>query len=408
MNVLIIGSVWPEPKSSAAGLHMMHLILALQSDKHQITFANISQRSERAVDLSQLGIAQKKISLNNSSFDEFVKSLSPDMVIFDRFMSEEQFGWRVSENCPDALRILNTEDLHGLRQGRQLAVLDDRPFERSYFFNETAKREIASIYRCDLSLIISEYEMEILRKEFNIDKVLLHYYPFALAPISDATIKEFPSFKERHHFITIGNFLHAPNYDAVLQLKEVIWPLIRKELPTTELHIYGSYMPQKAQQLHDETHGFIIKGEVEDANEVMQNAKVCLAPLRYGAGLKGKIIDAMLNGTPCVTTTIGAEGLFGDYDPNGCIEDNPQDFADKAISLFNDQELWNRKQKNGFDVINNRFDKTTHSKAFLNIIKSIKNTLREHRLRNFMGAMLQHQSLQSTKFMSKWIEEKNK
>ena len=408
MKVLIIGSVWPESKSSAAGLHMMHLISALQSNNYSITFASISQRSDRAEDLSQLGIDQKEIVLNSSSFDEFVKSLSPDLVIFDRFMTEEQFSWRVAENCPEAIRILNTEDLHGLRQARQLAVMDDQPFERSYFFNEIAKREIASIYRCDLSLIISEYEMKTLQKEFKIEKELLHYFPFALEPISDTTIKRFPSFEERQHFITIGNFLHPPNYDAVLQLKLVIWPLIRKDLPNAKLNIYGSYMPQKAQQLHDESNGFVIKGFAEDVNEVMQNAKVCLTPLRFGAGLKGKIIDAMLNGTPCVTTTIGAEGLYDNFDPNGYIEDDPQGFADKAISLYNDRVLWTDKQKNGFDVINKRFRKMEHEKTLLDKLTEIKTTLKKHRLQNFMGAMLRHHSLQSSKYMGKWIEEKNK
>ncbi|NND51323.1 MAG: glycosyltransferase family 4 protein [Flavobacteriaceae bacterium] len=408
IKTLIIGSVWPEPKSSAAGSHMMQLIAALQSHNYQITFASASQKSERAVDLSQLGIDQLEIKLNDSSFDDFITSLTPEMVIFDRFMTEEQFGWRVSENCPNAMRVLNTEDLHGLRKAREMAVMEGRAFDRSYYFNDTAKREIASIFRSDLSLIISDYEMELLQSEFNVNTALLHYFPFAMEAISATTQNMLPAFSQRRYFISIGNFLHAPNYHAVLQLKEVIWPLIRSKLPEAELHIYGSYMPQKMHQFHNESNGFILKGTVEDANEVMKQAKVCLAPLRFGAGLKGKLVEAMCNGTPCVTTSVGAEGLFGTHEPNGYVEDDPGQFAEKAIQLYTNEAEWSDKQRNGFQLINDRFSRTEHEQNLGNKISEIKNALTKHRSQNFMGAMLLHQSLHSTKFMSKWIEEKNK
>ena len=101
-------------------------------------------------------------------------------------------------------------------------------------------------------------------------------------------------------------------------------------------------------QLQNEKEGFLIKGFAEDVNEVMQNAKVCLAPIRFGAGLKGKLVDAMQNGTPCITTEVGAEGMFGGFDVNGFIEDTPQEFANKTVQLYQDESLWTDKQQNGF------------------------------------------------------------
>src|SRR5690606_24208238 len=156
--------------------------------------------------------------------------------------------------------------------------------------NDTAKREIASIYRCDLSLIISDVEMNILKHQFKVSEQLLYYLPFLTEGISLDEKKHLPKFKEREHFLVIGNFLHAPNYDALLFLKEKIWPLIRKKLPKVEVHVYGAYVSEKINQLNTLKDGFIIKGFAEDVNHVMQNAKVCLAPLRFGAGLKGKLI----------------------------------------------------------------------------------------------------------------------
>jgi O-antigen biosynthesis protein len=386
---------------------MMQLIEAFQSNNFLITFATPCAKNDNTFDLSSLGINQESILLNDSSFDDFIKKLNPDIVMFDRFMMEEQFGWRVEEQCPHALKILDTVDLHCLRKGRELAIKNQALFDKTYLFNDISKREIASIYRCDLSLIISEEEIEILKNQFKVSEHLLYYLPFLTEVISMDFKRKLPKFKEREHFITIGNFLHAPNYDAIIFLKNEIWPLIRKKLPKVEIHIYGSYASEKVLQLNNKKEGFIIKGFAENVNSVMQNAKVCLAPLRFGAGLKGKLIDAMLNGTPCVMSSIAAEGMFGGFEPNGFIADDAQLFANKAVELYTDKIFWNGKQKNGFIVMNARFDKRLFISDFIYKINAIQNNLHIHRLDNFTGQMLQTHTAQSTKFMSKWIELKN-
>ncbi len=407
-NLLIIGFVWPEPKSSAAGSRMLQLINVFLKHNYKITFASPCTKNDNAFNLKNIGVSQLSIELNNSSFDTFIKDLKPDVVLFDRFMMEEQFGWRVSEHCPNVLQVLDTEDLQCLRKGRQQAFKEGKTFDTTYLFQDIAKREIASIYRCDLSLIISETEMEILQNEFKVDTSLLLYLPFMLDEVSDDAINNLPKFVVRQHFITIGNFFHAPNYSSVLYLKETIWPLIRKQLPKAELHIYGAYASQKVSQLHNEAEDFLIKGFVKDVNQVMQQAKVCVTPLQFGAGLKGKLVDAMQNGTPCVTTSIGAEGMYGSLEPNGFVDDNPEEFANKAVELYINKALWQEKQQNGFTIINKRFSKRVFQNQFMNTIERLKERLNRHRLNNFIGQMLQYHTMQSTKFMSRWIEEKNK
>lgn len=407
-QLLIIGFVWPEPKSSAAGSRMIHLIEIFKSKDYDITFATSCAKSNKAFDLESIGVTTQEITLNDSSFDTFIKKLDPDIVLFDRFMIEEQFGWRVVQQCPHALRILDTEDLHCLRKGRQQALKDNTVFDIDYLYNDVAKREIASIYRCDLTIMISQVEIEILKHQFKVDEHLLQYLPFLLDSISLKSQKELPNYKKREHFITVGNFLHEPNVDGLIHLKENIWPFIRKKLPKVEIHIYGAYESQKTKQLHSEEDGFLIKGFVDDINEVMQHYRVCLVPLRFGAGLKGKIIDAMLNGTPCVTTSIGAEGMYGDLDPNGFVEDDPKEFTIKSIELYTNKIFWAGKQKNGVKIINIRFDKLLFTADFLHRLELLQNGLEAHRKSNFTGTMLMHHTLQSTKYMSKWIEEKNK
>lgn len=408
-SLLIIGFVWPEPNSSAAGGRMLQLISLFKEMGFQVTFASAAQDSEFMVDLESLGVDKKSIVLNSSSFDGFVKELNPSVVLFDRFMIEEQFGWRVAENCPDALRILDTEDLHCLRLARQKAFKDKRVFQtQDLLVEEVAKREIASILRCDLSLMISEYEMELLKTTFRIDNALLYYLPLLLEASAIPDLDRLPSFEERLDFVFIGNFLHEPNWNAVQYLKEEMWTRIRKQLPTAVLNVYGAYPSQKVLQLHNVKDGFLIKGRAENANEVVKQARVVLAPLRFGAGIKGKLLEAMQCGTPSVTTAIGAESMQGNLAWNGFVEDVPELLADKAVQLYQDENLWVEAQENGVAIIKQRYLRTSFADDFKQQIKLLQDNLSNHRLVNFIGELLQHHTLKSTKYMAKWIEEKNK
>jgi glycosyltransferase involved in cell wall biosynthesis len=408
-HVLIIGFVFPEPNSSAAGGRMVQLISIFKNQGFDVAFASPAMDSDYMVDLESLGVSKKSIALNCSSFDTFVKELNPSIVLFDRFMMEEQFGWRVAENCPDALRLLDTEDLHCLRLARQKAFKEKRLFSTDDLLAEdVAKREIASILRCDISLMIAEYEMELLQSVFKIDFSLLYYLPLLLDSIEDSTIQKLPSFEERNNFIYIGNFLHEPNWNAVQYLKETIWPLIKKHKPDAVLQIYGAYASQKVLQLHQPKEGFHIMGRADDAQEVVKNTRVVLVPLRFGAGIKGKLVEAMQCGTPSVTTTIGAESMCGDLPWNGFIADDDQVFADKAVELYQDKILWLKAQENGFQIIEKRYLKSLFENDFVAHILEIQTHLKQHRLDNFMGTLLQHHTLTSTKYMSRWIEEKNR
>ncbi|GAB5409110.1 MAG: glycosyltransferase family 4 protein [Balneolaceae bacterium] len=371
----------------------------------EVTFSTAAGESEFAEDLESLEINSVPIRINDSSFDEFVNKLNPDVILFDRFMTEEQFGWRVAEQCPNAMRILDTEDLHCLRKARHQAVKENRSFDESDLFSDYAKREIASIYRCDLSLIISEFEMTLLREVFKMDENLIHYSPFMMEKIYDSGWK---NFEERDHFISIGNFLHEPNWDAVLYLKNKIWTKIRSKIPDAELHVYGSYPSEKVFQLNNPEEGFLVKGRAKDASEIMSKARVCLAPLRFGAGLKGKLIEAMKCGTPSVTSSIGAEGMHGDFSWPGIIKDELDEFVKGSIRLYTEKPDWLSAQKKCIQIINQRFSKNEVAPMLYKRILEIKDQLTLHRRNNFTGKMLLHHSMASTKFMSRWIEEKNK
>ncbi|MDQ1139685.1 glycosyltransferase [Pedobacter agri] len=402
-KLLIIGLVWPEPTSSAAGTRMIQLINLFLRKGYQITFASAASKSDFSYDFSDTGVTEQEIKLNDESFNAFLKTLNPSIVMFDRFMVEEQYGWRVQQECPDAIRILDTEDLHFLRNARQQS---DKKQTEIDLFSDTAKRELAAILRCDLSLVISEVEMKILGETFRIDSALLYYLPFLENEITTDIVKNWIPYEDRADFVFIGNFLHEPNWNTVQVLKTKIWPALRKKLPGVNLNIYGSYATQKVLQLDNKNEKFFIRGRAVSAQQTIAQHRILLAPIQFGAGVKGKFIDAMQVGTPSVTTSIGAEAMRGPLDWNGFIEDDLDNFIEKAVLLYQDKAAWSLAQQNGIEIINERYSALKFSDDFISLVEKID--LPAHRRKNFIGQILNHHTAQSTKYMSLWIEEKNK
>ncbi len=397
-HLVIIGQVIPEPASTAAGTRMLQLMEIFSANDYKITFLTAAQNEEHSEKIDF-----QKININDAGFDHLIKELSADVVMFDRFVTEEQFGWRVAENCPNAVRILDTEDLHFLREARHQAFKQNRNLMDGDLLNDIFKRELASVLRCDLSLIISEKEYDLLTNQFGINENILFYIPFLSEEIDDKQ----PLFDDRKHFVSIGNFLHGPNWQTVLKLKK-IWPKIKEKLPETELHIYGAYASEKVFQLHNEKERFIIKGRAQSSGEIMRNYRVLLAPIPFGAGLKGKLWESMKYGIPNVTSTIGAEAMYKNLEWNGFISDSDDNFATLAVELYQNQETWENAQQNGFKILKEVFNKEDFEKPLFEKIQNVSEHLTEHRNRNFLGQILQHHQLSSTKYLSKWIEEKNK
>lgn len=421
-KVLVIGYVWPEPRSSAASGHVMQILEAFVQQGWDITFSSPAGPGEHKADLTALGIREVSIELNNSSFDVFISELAPDIVLFDQFMMEEQFGWRVEKHCPGALRVLETSDLQSLRHARHQRLKDrlrlnsDQndfsdvfdPALRDEFelmaVTDLAMREIAALYRCDLNLMISEVEIELLTEQFGLPRQLLHWCPLMIDPPAANSA----DFADRAHFLSIGNFRHAPNWDAVLWMKSTIWPLIRQQLPQAQLHIYGAYTPPKATALHNASDGFHIMNWAEDALQVMSAARVCLAPLRFGAGIKGKLVDAMLCGTPSITTPIGAEAMHGDHAWPGLVTSNAAEFANGAVALYTNKARWQEARQTGYTLLSDRYQQSIHSSALIEKLRYCQEHLQSLRTSNFTGSMLRHHSHKSTQYMSQWIEAKNR
>ncbi|UTF58849.1 glycosyltransferase [Gilvimarinus sp. DA14] len=418
MRALLVGYVWPEPNSSAAGARIAQLLASLNSAGYEVHFACAAALSEHQLDLQSVNVHAHQVALNCSSFDQFVAELNPAVVIFDRFVTEEQFGWRVTSACPDALRVLDTEDLHSLRAAREAllkdalkvnasagpVLADDAELYRAMRASDMILREVAAIFRCDLTLMISDKEIALLTQYFSVPPSLLYHLPFMVEPGQ----RPVPAFARREHFVTIGNFRHAPNWDAVLWLKQTIWPQLRKQAPEAELHIYGSYPPKKATQLSNPKERFLVKGWADDAQQVISDARVLLAPLRFGAGIKGKLMDAMLSGTPSVATSIASEAMAGSNPWPGVIADSVDEFVAGAVQLYRDGTRWQLAAQHCDNLLRARYLAEHLCPAWLAHLNELRQNLAQHRQDNFLGAMFQYHAARSTEFMSRWIEAKSR
>ena len=252
--------------------------------------------------------------------------------------------------------------------------------------------------------------MRLLTDFYRVPNQQLYYLPLDVGEVLANT----PSFHQRQDIVTIGNFRHAPNWDAVLQLKQTIWPKIRQALPRVNLRIYGAYPPKKATQLHNPKQGFFVEGWAEEATTVISNAKILIAPVRFGAGIKGKLLDAMRCATPSLTTWIGAEGLgelIAEENAQnlwaGAICATPEEFAHHAKHLYTNEEAWTQAASQGMQIFS-AYQKETNSGHVINTLEQLVTTRDAHRQGLFLQSLLWHQTLNASKYMSQWIEAKNK
>lgn len=397
---LLLARHWPEPTSTAAGRRTLDLIGALETAGYQVEIASPADSSPFQ---AATGHRQHSIAVNDSAFDSWIVQLDPALVVYDRFVMEEQFGWRVHQQCPNALTLLDTSDFHSLREARQQALTSGQALN---LFNATAEREIAAMARCDLSLMISQVEIELLQTQFHFPAEQLLYLPFLVERLPD--LNALPGFAERNHLVMIGGFKHAPNRDAVSWFRTQVWPLVGAQLPGVECHVYGAYADHAIQQQHQPKVGFYLKGRAEDALETLQRYRLNLAPLRFGAGQKGKILDGWLSGTPTVTTPIGAEAMVAPDALGYPLSEQPEQIAATIVRLYHSQPDWQACQQLGVQALKSGFWHQDYVPGFVRRLNSVALSLAQHRNRQIWGRILRRTEHRAEEFMSRWIEAKNR
>lgn len=346
------------------------------------------------------------IVLNDSSFDPWVGALSPVGVIYDRLMIEEKYGWRVRAACPEALQILDTIDLHFLRGSREQAYKKGVALE---WDEELVVRELSAIHRVDLAWLVSDFEQELLIREFGVDASRLALSRFAYPKrVAEQALRD-PGFEGRSGFMFIGNFKHAPNLEAYRWLRREIWPAIRSRLPRAELRIFGAYPTQEVMQGHRPEQGFLVMGEAPELTDAFAVARVALAPLPFGAGIKGKISDAWHFGIPVATTPLGSEGMFhkDTTEWGGIVVSDAAAFIEAAVKLHEDRALWSACAKEGARILSREFSEEAFQISVREGISRARKNF-SNKGSDWTRRMLTHHSLETPRYFGRWIEAKEK
>ncbi len=255
-------------------------------------------------------------------------------------------------------------DLHYLRELRRYEI--EKKKEILVEADKIKEVEMFLFENADAVLTYSEKEAAHVRGLFpgkEIVKIPIFFYDNLHEDGSSAR-----AFEDRTDILFLGGFAHPPNHDAVEYFIKDIWPLIRSKLPDVNFYIIGSNPPESLTGLVQGHKGVFMVGYVKDITQYFQRARVFVAPLRYGAGVKGKIVTSISYGVPVVTTSIGNEGIDMTDGQQCLLADIPEEFASKTIELYNNKEIWEKLARNSIKFVNDNFARDTARKKIMGVL----------------------------------------
>jgi FkbM family methyltransferase len=261
--------------------------------------------------------------------------------------------------APDARVIFHAPDLYFLRElrGAELAG-DAAALEKA---EQTKTRETAIMRASDHVVLVSPAEVPLLADVLPRSRISV--FPALYSPVVAAPA----GFAGRNHIFFLGGFKHPPNVDAVRWFVETVWPSVHAQLPEAEFHILGAEAPEEVIALGSQP-GVRFVGYVKDLDPILAEYRLSVAPLLYGAGIKGKLGMAMGAGIPCVSTTIGAEGMGILDGVHALVRDEPGEFAKAVVALYSDQALWERISVRGRQLVEDRFGDAANQSAFYRVL----------------------------------------
>lgn len=373
----------------------------------RVTLGSATRENAHSELFKDQGVEVALVRPNDPAFDPWIREADPDLVIFDRFMTEEQWGWRVAEHAPRALRVLDTIDLHALRRARHTLLKAGGSLEEVVALGPNLRtddlaRELGSIHRVDWTWVVSWHEKALLTESWGVPVGQVDCVPFLYG---DDDLNPGPPFEARKDFVLIGNFRHPPNADGARWFLTDVWPLLRQRLPSAQVHLYGAYPAQSHMQWNAPKQGIHVHGPAPDV-QVLSRYRVNLAPLRFGAGIKGKIADGWRWGTPCVTTPIGSEGmgnLFG-----GAVSTNPNSWVEHSVRLHEEASAWHQASMTGLQALRDWQSSARFEGPTLQALEDRLGQLEDLRGRNLTGWVLRHDTAARTRYFSRWIELKEK
>jgi GT2 family glycosyltransferase/glycosyltransferase involved in cell wall biosynthesis len=347
-QILVIDHRAPMPDQDCGSVRMMEIMRAFRRAGQHVTFIphGLAALPNYTENLQSIGVEMIHQPFYRTVW-EFLKARGRefDLVIISRLPIAAEHMTTVRRLAPQAKIVFDTVDLHFLRTERQARIEGAPSLEAAASSRKSQELRLA---RCaDLTLVVSPSEKAILERECPGIDVRILSTIYALEP------RAIPPFDDRQDMIFIGGFEHPPNADAVLYFAQEIFPRVCDRLPGVEFHVIGLGATPEILRLASPR--IRILGHVPDVRPLFDRARISVAPLRFGAGVKGKVNQSMGCGVPTVVTSVAAEGMHLLHERNAMIADDPEGFANAVVRLYTSRSLWETVSANGLENVREHF-----------------------------------------------------
>lgn len=361
-RVLIVDATIPEPDKDSGSVRMVNLLRALIELGYKVCFTS-ENRAYSAGYCEQLQGLGVEVLYHPWLRDpvRFLRETGAmwSAVILSRHYVATPLLPLVRAYAPRARLIFDTVDLHYLREQREAELAGDADLRRRAGATQLA--ELRLVRAADVSLVVSPVEQALLQQEVPGARIEV------LSNVHEVVGCR-RGFAERTDLFFVGGFQHQPNVDAMHWFVAEVWPLIAARLPGVRFHIVGSRMPESVLALASDR--VVVAGFAQTLDPYLDGCRLSVAPLRYGAGVKGKVNQSMAHGQPVVATALAAEGMFLNHEQDVLIADGAVDFAEQVVRLYQDQTLWQRLSAAGLANIEEHFSFAAARQALRGILGS--------------------------------------
>lgn len=352
-RLLILDAVVPTPDQDAGSLTLWYFLKIFRQLGYQITFipTNLTDNPRYTAEMQKLGVE----CLHRPYVNDVAEYLERQGSCFDLIML-----YRVSEGgrfyeaarsfAPQAKIVFDTVDLHFLREERQASLERDKELAASMMAQaaQTKERELYLIRNSDCSIVLSEHEKTMLERDFGIRNTVV-------VPIVLENQDQVAPYAEREGIAFVGGYQHTPNVDAVEYFVENLLPEIRERIPSLKFYVIGSKPPPELFESTERDSDTIVTGFVESLGPYLASVRLTVAPLRFGAGIKGKIGSSLSYGVPCVASKIGSEGMGLTHGKDVLMSTTDAEFVEHVVEAYTDASTWEKLSKNGLEFIEDRF-----------------------------------------------------
>lgn len=371
LRVLVIDPILPRYDRASGSLRLFNILKILLATGCEVTYIarNGVRQEQYKRELEDMGITvyatdpEKMAALDchleaeKINLPKILEAGQFHLAWLSFYDIAEQYLPEIRKYSPRTTIMIDTVDVHFLRETRQAALLQDDQLAAQA--RATKERELTIYQQADWLMTVTEEDKQVLLDHIDKKDIIV-------LPNIHARQPEGAPFSDRHGLLFVGNFNHPPNGDAMTYFCQQVFPKVKAAIPDMKLSIVGANPPEEVKALANDA--IEVTGYVIETEPYLRTHRLSIAPLRYGAGMKGKIGEALSHGVPVVTSSIGAEGMGLVHDQQVLIADEATDMAKQILRLYQDQELWQILANNGREHIENHYGFT----AVTAIVEAIK------------------------------------